>query len=120
MINIVEQKFGFPMPVLRAIGGGARGAPWMQIIADVTGRRVETVYNPQEAGAVGAALTAGVGMGLYSDFDSLKAIVRVEHEYEPRPENREIYDTLYQAYRRLYRHLRRLYRDVNEVRFEEG
>jgi xylulokinase len=120
MINIVEEKFGFPIPVLRAIGGGARGAPWMQIIADVTSRRVETVSNPQEAGAVGAALTAAVGMGLYPGFEALKGIVRVEKEFEPSPENTEVYDTLFQAYRRLYTHLRGLYRDVNEVRFEEG
>ena len=119
MISIVEEKFGFPMPVLRAIGGGARGEPWMQIIADVTGRRVETVSNPQEAGAIGAALTAGVGLGIYPDFESLKKVVRVEHEFEPRPDNTAVYDTLYQAYRRLYRHLRGLYRDVNEVRFKE-
>ncbi|MBC7261512.1 MAG: hypothetical protein H5T63_05820, partial [Chloroflexi bacterium] len=64
MIDIVEKTFGFPLPTLRIIGGGARGKPWMQIIADVTGRRVETVANPQEAGAVGAALTAAVGLGL--------------------------------------------------------
>ncbi|RLC61075.1 MAG: hypothetical protein DRI48_11165, partial [Chloroflexi bacterium] len=51
MIEIVERHFGFPLPVLRVVGGGARGAPWMQIVADVTGRRVETVARPQEAGA---------------------------------------------------------------------
>jgi xylulokinase len=119
MIEIVEQTFGFPLPTLRVIGGGARGKPWMQIIADVTGRRVETVVNPQEAGAVGAALTAAVGLGLYPDFESLKKIVRVEHEFEPQAENAPTYAVLYQAYQRLYASLRRLYRDVNEVRFRK-
>lgn len=117
MIDIVEKTFGFPLPILRVIGGGARGAPWMQIIADVTGRRVETVINPQEAGAVGAALTAAVGLRLYPDFESLKKVVRVEHEFEPQSENASTYTVLYHAYQRLYTSLRRLYRDVNEVRF---
>ena len=119
MIEIVEQHFGFPLPALRVIGGGARGAPWMQIIADVTGRRVETVAQPQEAGAVGAALTAAIGLGLYPDFEALKAIVQVAQEFEPQACNAAVYDTLYQAYRHIYDCLRHLYREVNEVRFRE-
>jgi xylulokinase len=119
MIEIVERHFGFPLPRLRVIGGGARGAPWMQIMADVTGRRVETVANPQEAGAVGAALTAAIGLGLYPDFEALKQVVRVEREFEPRASNAEIYDVLFRTYRRLYRSLRHLYREVNQVRFSE-
>jgi xylulokinase len=117
MLDIVEKSFGFPLPVLRIIGGGARGGPWMQIIADVTGRRVETVVNSQEAGAVGAALTAAVGLGIYPDFASLKRIVLVDRQFEPEPENAEVYNLLYDSYRRLYRSLRGLYRDVNQVRF---
>jgi xylulokinase len=120
IIEIVEKTFGFPLPTLRVIGGGARGKPWMQIIADVTGRRVETVANPQEAGAVGAALTAAVGLGLYSDFGQLRKVVQVEHEFEPQTANAEVYDVLYRAYQRLYHSLRGLYREVNEVRFRMG
>ena len=117
MIDIVERTFGFPLPNLRIIGGGAQGKPWMQIVADVTGRRVETVANPLEAGAVGAALTAAVGLGLYPNFESLRDVVQVEHEFEPQPANTEVYKVLYEAYQRLYSSLRGLYRDVNEVRF---
>jgi xylulokinase len=120
MIEIVETHFGFPLPALRVVGGGAQGAPWMQIIADVTGRRVETVVNPQEAGAVGAALTAAVGLGLYPDFAALKNVVRVEREFEPQAHNAEVYDCLYQAYQRIYGCLRDLYREVNEVRFGDS
>jgi xylulokinase len=91
----------------------------MQIIADVTGRRVESVAHPQEAGAVGIALTAAVGLGLYSDFEALRKIVRVEREFQPQADNAECYDTLYRAYRRLYDQLRGLYREVNEERFRK-
>ena len=91
----------------------------MQIVADVTGRRVETVANPQEAGAVGAALTAAVGLGLYSDFEALKKVVHVEREFEPQTCNAEVYNVLYRAYHRIYDSLRGLYREVNEVRVRE-
>lgn len=119
IVEVVERTFDFPLPTLRVIGGGARGEPWMQIIADVTGRRVETVCDPQEAGAVGAALTAAVGLGLYPDFESLKGVIQVEREFEPQECNAPVYDTLYRTYKRLYRSLRGLYRDVNRVRFQE-
>jgi xylulokinase len=92
----------------------------MQIIADVIGRRLETVTQPQEAGAVGAALTAAIGLGLYPDFTEIKKIVRVEREFEPQAANAEVYDVLYRAYRRIYSSLRGLYRDVNEVRFADN
>jgi xylulokinase len=119
MIEMVEKHFGFPLPVLRVIGGGARGTPWMQIIADVTGRQVETVANPQEAGAVGGALTAAIGLGLYPDFEALKKVIRIDQQFEPRSANADVYDFLYRAYRRVYGCLRDLYREVNEVRFDQ-
>jgi xylulokinase len=117
-IEVTEDKFGYPLPVLRLLGGGARGDPWMQIIADVTGRRVEVVAHPMEAGAVGVALTAAVGLGIYPDFPSLKQVVRVEKIYEPQGCNRKCYDELYHAYRKIYTCLQSLYREVNQVRFE--
>ena len=78
------------------------------------------MVNPQEAGAVGIALTAGIGLGLYPDFESLKKVVRVEHKFDPRPANKPVYDTLYRAYKELYSSLRDLYREVNGVRFQRG
>jgi len=66
---------------------------------------------------VGVALTAAVGLGLYPNFESLRDVVQVEHQFEPQPANSEVYKVLYGAYQRLYSSLRELYRDVNEVRF---
>ncbi len=117
LVEIVEKGFKFPLPVLRVIGGGARSRPWMQILADVTGRRVEAVANPQEAGAVGAALVAGVGLCIYPNFASLKKVVRVDSVFQPQAENREIYDTLFRAYQQVYRKLRGFYRRLNRDRF---
>jgi xylulokinase len=119
IIEVVENQFNFPLPVLRLIGGGARGGPWMQIIADVTGREVEVVANPMEAGGVGVALTTAVGLGLYPDFPSLKKAVQVNRRFEPQSCNGECYDELYSVYRRLYSCLKGLYHDVNEARFKK-
>ena len=119
LIEVVEKKFKYPLPVLRLIGGGARGEPWMQIISDVTGRRVEVVAHPMEAGAVGVALTAAVGLGIYPDFLSLKKVVRVEREFLPQGCNEVCYDEMYQTYRKIYSCLHDLYHEVNEARFSK-
>ncbi len=119
LVEVVEKGFGFPLPVLRVVGGGARGGPWMQIIADVTGRKVEVVANPMEAGAVGAALTAAVGLGMYPDFMALKKVISVEREFEPQAQNAGVYDEQYHVYRRLYECLRELYHTTNEKRFKQ-
>jgi len=116
IVEIVEEKFRFALPCLRVIGGGARGKPWMQILADVTDRKIETVCEPQEAGAVGAALVAAIGMGIYPGFQSLRNVVKVNAVYEPQSENREIYDSLFHRYQEVYRHLRGFYRRLNKER----
>ena len=118
IVEIVEKEFKFPLPYLRVIGGGAKGKPWMQILADITRRKIETVCEPQEAGAVGAALVAAVGMGIYPDFESLRKVVKVDSVYEPQPGNVEFYDSLFHCYQDVYRNLRGFYRKLNKERFD--
>ncbi|HEX7463349.1 MAG TPA: FGGY-family carbohydrate kinase [Actinomycetota bacterium] len=120
LLEVLEQDFGVSLPKLRVVGGGAKGRPWMQILADVTKRRVETVADPQDAGAVGAALTAAVGLGVYPDFASLGQIVTAECAFEPHPENAAVYDFLFGVYKEVYRDLRGLYRRVNRQRSAEA
>ena len=120
MVELTSDLYGFRLPTLRIIGGGAQGAPWMQILADVTGKRVETVANPLEAGAVGAALVAAVGLGLYPDFLSLKEAVRVARVFEPNPASAEVYDALFDIYKQVYRALRGVYRQLSQVRTMAG
>jgi xylulokinase len=98
---------------LRVIGGGARSAVWMQILADVTGLPVETVRDPENAGAVGAALAAGVALGIHPDFASLRGLVEAGSCAEPRPECGPVYDFLFGEYRHAYRRLRGFYHALN-------
>ncbi len=93
--------------VITAIGGGARNRLWMQTKADVTGRTVRVVDVP-EATAVGAALLAGVGVGVYPTVAAAAASVsRQATEYWPDPGIRPLYDRLYErVYRGLYPALR--------------
>ena len=120
IVEIVDQRFKFSLPRLRVVGGGARSEPWMQILADVTRRKVEAVRNPQEAGAVGAALVAAVGLGIYPSFETLKDVVKIERVFEPQAENRQVYDSLFHSYQEAYGSLQRFYRRLNENRSDKA
>jgi xylulokinase len=119
-VERVQKEYNFPLPALRIMGGGSLGHPWMQIIADVTGKKVETVYNPQEAGGIGIAMAAAVGLGIYKDFDALKNVVSVDRTFIPQPKNRPIYDLLYSSFRDLYGDLRGFYLKLNKQRTDEA
>jgi sugar (pentulose or hexulose) kinase len=68
----LRPEFGQPVGSIRAVGGGTIGREWLQIIADVLGRPLYAVKDPQDAAAVGAAACALVGLGLQPDFSFLR------------------------------------------------
>jgi len=115
IIEVLDTIFGFPLQTLRIVGGGAQSDTWMQIIADVTGKRIEVVANPQEAGAIGAACIAAVGLGIYPDFEALKTVVRAAHSHEPRSAYASTYDTLFSQFKQVYTRLRPVYDRLNRT-----
>jgi len=88
-------------------GGVVRNEPWMQARADITGRRVLAVED-ENMTAVGAALLAGLGIGLYSSAAEAGALRRPRvREWLPDPERSQRYD---EAYHQLVRPLAELCR----------
>lgn len=70
-------------PVVRATGGGMRSPVWRQLFADGLGRTIE-VPDTDEAGARGAAVFAGLGVGIYRDLaEAVDATVRIAATHEP-------------------------------------
>ena len=87
---------------LRVSGGGALGAVWNQVKADVLGLPLQAVAEP-ETGALGAAMLAGIGIGWYADLAGAdEAMVRRAQEWEPRPDVHVRYASLYRRYRAAY------------------
>ena len=115
ILDSIKELYGFSCETLRVLGGGARSLPWLRVIADITGRRLEVLPNPQERLAVGAALVAAVGLGLYPSLEAIKPLVLVEHVIEPDFAKRAIYERNYAAYRQVYRSLRGLYHQLNRA-----
>jgi xylulokinase len=100
---------------LRVMGGGAKGLPWLRIISDVTGRRLESVSYLQSASAVGAGLLAAVGLDLYPSVESLKQLVPVDYAVSPDYSTHDTYDRLYTVYRKVYRSLKDIHHQLNQA-----
>lgn len=93
-----------PVTEIRLGGGGARGALWRQIQADVYGRPVQVLL-AEEGGAFGAALLAGTGIGIWPTVQEACAeTVQVAQTIEPRAE--KAMSAAYRQYRELYPALR--------------
>ncbi|MCG8615205.1 MAG: FGGY-family carbohydrate kinase, partial [Desulfobacterales bacterium] len=87
---------------LRFVGGGAKSAVLCQIMADITGRRIEVPEDPQNVGAAGAAIICGLGLGRISDTGVAGGFIRIGAVYEPDPENRVVYDRMFRVFKGLY------------------
>lgn len=111
------RDYGIACDDIRIIGGGALDKGWMQILSDVTGRSIHVVENPRNAGAVGAAVVALIGLGELPDFAAAKRFVRVSTVFVPNEENRAVYDVLFMQYRQLYHALSGVYTEANGKRF---
>ncbi|WP_370462672.1 xylulokinase [Mycobacterium sp. Marseille-P9652] len=76
---------GAPVARIVAAGGGTRVGPWMQAIADATGRPVE-VSAVAEGAALGAAFLARIGAGLETTVADAARWARTERIAEPHPD----------------------------------
>ena len=86
---------------VRMAGGGANSPVWAQIFADVLGRRI-VVPAGSEFGAKGAAIVAGVGLGVFDSYEAgVDATVEIVREYEPDRAKTAIYDDFFGIYREL-------------------
>lgn len=88
---------------VRFVGGGALSSVTCQMLADITGRTVETVNNAQQVGAVGTALVVAAGIQKVDVLDLARRLVKVSHTYRPNPANKDVYERNYRVFRKLYK-----------------
>lgn len=99
---------GASVGTMRAMGGAANSHFWTQMKADITGKPIEVPASDM-ATTLGAALLAGVGLGVYSGFeDAVSRTVTVNRKHEPGGLNKEEYNRGYETYLELYTALKSL------------
>ncbi|TID18632.1 autoinducer kinase [Avibacterium paragallinarum] len=92
-------------------GGGAKGKLWSQILADVTGLTVNVLI-VKEATALGCAIAAGVGIGIYSSLaEAGKKLVKFERQHTPNSEHHKLYQQHKKQWYEVYKKQRQLVDD---------
>jgi len=96
------RKDDFPQIVFA--GGASKGFLWPQILADVLGLAVR-VPIVKEATALGTAICAGVGVGIFNSVsEGAEKLIKWEKTFTPEMRNHEIYMQLYDQWREVYQH----------------
>lgn len=93
---------GIEIADYRAVGGGSKSDAWIQLSADVFGR---PFLRPKitEAGALGAAIMAGVGSGAFDAYGSaVDAMVKPDRTFEPDPAQHRRYQGRFESYSALW------------------
>lgn len=100
---------------IRFVGGGALSAVSCQMLADITGRIIETVESPQNVGSVGACAVTAVGLGLIPDLSCVKDFIPVSQAYTPDPEKHAAYKPYYRTFKRIYSANKPLFKSLSRT-----
>ena len=102
MLRAVEMGSGQKAEKITTIGGAVRNDFWMQNKADVSNCVID-VPELEEATALGAAMLAGTGVGVYKDLEeAAKRVYRPGRIFEPNTKLVPLYTELYEIYQGIY------------------
>ena len=94
---------------LVVVGGGAKNALWRRIFADVYGVKIVKPMNTDEATSMGAAVTGGVGVGLFDSFDVMDRFNKTEDETLPDAANHAAYAEIMKLFDECYERMEPLF-----------
>ena len=98
----ILRGMGAAPELMRVCGGGGKSPLWRQMLADVFGMPTMTLES-DEGPALGVAILAMVGAGLYPDVvAACDKIVRAKKTYQSNPDSAAKYAEFYKIYDRLY------------------
>ena len=103
---------GIKIDNYRAVGGGSKSDKWLQISADIMGCPI-TRAGITEAGALGAAMLAGIGKGIYPNVQaSVKTMVKLDRVFEPNSDLMDRYTQRYEQYRGMWSIMRNFLKGI--------
>lgn len=113
ILNIFRRSTDIKEMVL--IGGGAKSAVWMQMMADCFGVTILRPNYIEEASSMGAAIAAGVGIGMFKDFSVIDKFLSIEEEIRPRDDVTARYNELMPLFDEAYYALTGLYDKLAKI-----
>lgn len=113
--NEILKEMGVEVAKMMACGGGGRSPVWRQMLADLYGCTVK-ILEQEEGPALGAAILAGVGCGVYADVETAcDRLIREKSSTEPVKEEAEIYGEYHRLYQSLYGSLKDEYKALAKL-----
>lgn len=111
----VMREMNINVTDMMACGGGGSSPLWRQMLADLYGCQVKTTMN-KEGPALGVALLAAVGAGIYSSVpEACKAVIKPEKIQDPIAENTAAYEKVYSLYRKLYPAMKDCFKELAQL-----
>jgi autoinducer 2 (AI-2) kinase len=102
-LDKIKEFTGISIDSIVFAGGASKGEMWSQTLADVTGCKV-SIPKVTEATALGAAMSAGIGAGIYKNLkEASKKLVVWDKEYLPNTENKKLYDDIKVKWQEIYK-----------------
>jgi xylulokinase len=102
MIREMKKNLGFVVDTLVVAGGAARNGFWLQNKADVVGQPI-VVPEVEDASPLGAAMLAGIGVGLYrNEGEAFERVRKEAKTMEPDRAAAARYAELFPIYKSLY------------------
>lgn len=98
-----------PVSQIMVLGGGAKGAVWRQMMADVFNTQITVPALLDEAGAMGAAVNAGVGAGIFENFSAIDRFLEIRSVHMPDEQAvtkylpaKELFNDCYEALKNVF------------------
>ena len=111
----IIREMGTSPSFVYAAGGGANSPLWRQMMADIMGIEI-AVNNSRESGALGVAILAGVGAGVYKDVVSAcDSIIKRQDSQICQDKNKDLYAGMYKIYGNLYKSLRKDFAELAKI-----
>ena len=100
------KECGAPVSSMMPTGGGARSGLWPDMLAAIFGLETRVHQAPGETTSLGAAIAAGVGVGLFESYEKAAEVVRARSVHAVNPQWQEAYRLFYPLYAQIYERIR--------------
>lgn len=111
----IIKEMGVSIKEVRASGGGGKSPLWRQLQADAFGSDITTI-NSSEGPALGVALLAGVGTGIYGSVaEACDAVISVKSRQAANMELNSVYNGYYRLYGSLYKALKENFTQLSKL-----
>jgi xylulokinase len=111
----VMVECGAPARNMMLVGGGARSGLWPDILASVYGITTQVHRTPGETTSLGAAIAAGVGVGLFNSYADAAGMISARSTHPVNPQWQKAYREVYAIWSDIYGQIKPLNDRIAEL-----